>query len=116
MEGSEHVAAGPAGGFGDIAAAGQVQGADGEVAQASHDAGARAGAGAGVVFAVASEARTTARSSPRPPLSRPAARAWTRTLPGPVEATALGNVLGIFGLHGYNIGVGTPGTVLASAA
>ena len=47
-----HVAAGPAGGLGDVAAAGQVQRADREVAQAGHDAGAGAGAGAGVVFAV----------------------------------------------------------------
>ena len=47
-----HEAAGPAGGFGDVASAGQMQGADCEVAQAGHDAGSGAGADGGVVLAV----------------------------------------------------------------
>lgn len=47
-----HGAGGPAGGFGDVAAAGQVQGADGEVAHAGHNPGSGVGAGSGVVFAV----------------------------------------------------------------
>jgi hypothetical protein len=45
-------AAGPAGGFGDVAAFGQVQGADGEVAESGHHAWSGSGAGAGVVLAV----------------------------------------------------------------
>src|SRR6185436_11651659 len=42
----------PPGGLGDVTAAGQVQRADSEVAQAGHDARAGAGVGEGVVFAV----------------------------------------------------------------
>ena len=47
-----HDAAGPAGGFGDVATAGQMQGADSEVAEAGHDPGPGAGADSGVIFAV----------------------------------------------------------------
>ena len=47
-----HVAARPAGGLGDVTAAGEMECADSTVAQAGHDAGAGAGVGAGVVFAV----------------------------------------------------------------
>jgi hypothetical protein len=47
-----HVAARPAGGLGDVTAAGEMECADSKVAEAGHDAGAGAGVGAGVVFAV----------------------------------------------------------------
>jgi WD40 repeat protein len=40
LEWSVHGAGGPAGGFGDVASAEWVQGADGEVAQGGHDTGA----------------------------------------------------------------------------
>lgn len=42
----------PVGGYGDVVAPGQMQGADGEVTRACHDTGSGSGAGAGVVLAI----------------------------------------------------------------
>jgi uncharacterized protein len=43
-EGAVDVAAGPAGGFGDVGAPGEAEGADGEVAEGGHDSGSGPGA------------------------------------------------------------------------